>query len=352
MKKPGNTFFKNLRYICFIGVIALGLITIVGSNGGDGEGGGNDEGGDSGNSENSLEYRQDMRDFVQGISSYAKGINSNFIVIPQNGHELLTENGEETGTPAVTYVEAIDGVGREDLFYGYDDDNVATPASERNYMIAFMDIAEDNGVEVLVTDYCWNGSFMDDSYSQNNAKGYISFAADHRELDNIPAYPTDPYNVNNSNVTSVAEAKNFLYLLNPGEYTTKAAFISAIQATNYDLVITDLFYEGTDELTSSDVATLKVKTNGGARLVIAYMSIGEAENYRYYWQREWETSPPSWLSEENPDWPGNYKVRYWDEDWQNIVYGNDSSYLKKIIDAGFDGVYLDIIDAFEYFEGL
>ncbi len=170
MKKPGNTFFKNLRYICFIGVIALGLITIVGSNGGDGEGGGNDEGGDSGNSENSLEYRQDMRDFVQGISSYAKGINSNFIVIPQNGHELLTENGEETGTPAVTYVEAIDGVGREDLFYGYDDDNVATPASERNYMIAFMDIAEDNGVEVLVTDYCWNGSFMDDSYSQNNAK--------------------------------------------------------------------------------------------------------------------------------------------------------------------------------------
>ncbi len=141
-------------------------------------------------------------------------------------------------------------------------------------------------------------------------------------------------------------------MLNPGEYTTKAAFISAIQATNYDLVITDLFYEGTDELTSSDVATLKVKTNGGARLVIAYMSIGEAENYRYYWQREWETSPPSWLSEENPDWPGNYKVRYWDEDWQNIVYGNDSSYLKKIIDAGFDGVYLDIIDAFEYFEGL
>lgn len=35
--------------------------------------------------------------------------------------------------------------------------------------------------------------------------------------------------------------------------------------------------------------------------------------------------------------------------WQAIIYGNDNSYLKKIIDAGFDGVYLDIIDAFEYF---
>ena len=36
--------------------------------------------------------------------------------------------------------------------------------------------------------------------------------------------------------------------------------------------------------------------------------------------------------------------------WQNIIYGNESSYLTKISDAGFDGVYLDIIDAFEYYE--
>ncbi len=40
MKDLINRFIKNLRYLCLIGVIALGLITIVGSNGGgDGEGG-------------------------------------------------------------------------------------------------------------------------------------------------------------------------------------------------------------------------------------------------------------------------------------------------------------------------
>ena len=33
-----------------------------------------------------------------------------------------------------------------------------------------------------------------------------------------------------------------------------------------------------------------------------------------------------------------------------IIFGNDESYLHKIIDSGFDGVYLDIIDAFEFFE--
>ena len=59
---------------------------------------------------------------------------------------------------------------------------------------------------------------------------------------------------------------------------------------------------------------------------------------------------PYFLAEENPDWEGNYKVKYWNTDWQNIIYGNNNAYVKKIIDAGFDGVYLDIIDAFEYFE--
>jgi len=297
-------------------------------------------------------FKQDMRDFVLGISSYSKAINSNFIIIPQNGHELLTENGEETGSPVVDYINAIDGVGREDLFYGYDNDNEPTPAADNDYMIAFMDIAEINGVEVLVTDYCWSHSNMDDSYAQNAANAYISFAADHRELDNIPDYPATPYNVNTDNITSLTEAKNFLYLLNPGTFSTKVEFLNAIQNTNYDLVIMDLFFDDSGELIFDDVTSLKTKLNGGSRLIIAYMSIGETENYRYYWNSDWNNNPPIWLEEENPIFEGNFKVRYWDEEWQDIIFGNDNSYLKKILDAGFDGVYLDIIDAFEYFEDL
>lgn len=295
------------------------------------------------------DYRQDMRDFVKGISDYAKGIQPNFVIIPQNGHELLTENGEETGEPITTYIDAIDGVGREDLFYGYDSDDTPTPTSDLDFMTAFMDIAELNGIQVLVTDYCSTQFYVDDSYARNSAKGYISFAADHRELDNIPAYPDDPYNVNSSNITSLAGAKNFLYLINSSSFAGKDDLLNAVSETNYDLIITDLFYNDV-ALTASDVARLKRKQNGGSRLVIAYMSIGEAEDYRYYWQTGWNANPPSWLAEENPDWPGNYKVRYWDTDWQNIIYGNGDSYLKKILDAGFDGVYLDLIDAFEYFE--
>ena len=296
------------------------------------------------------DYRKDMRDFVQNISAYAKGIKTNFIIIPQNGHNLLTLNGEKNGELAQPYLNAIDGVGREDIFYGYENDNTPTPQSEQNEMIAFMDIAENNGIQVLAIDYCWTQSFVDDSYQKNSAKGYISFAADHRGLDNIPSYPAAPFNMNSSNITNLGEAKNFLYLINPGEFVSKSEFINAVKNTNYDLVLIDLFYGDNETLSSDDVSSLKLKQNGGARLVIAYMSIGEAEDYRYYWQSGWNTNSPEWLLKENPNWQGNFKVRYWDENWQNIIYGNENSYLKKIIDANFDGVYLDIIDAFEYFE--
>lgn len=296
-------------------------------------------------------YRQDMRNLVQDISTYARGIKPSFIIIPQNGHELLTETGEPNGPLSRAYLDAIDGIGREDLFYGYTNDNIATPVSERNDIIAFMDVAENNGIEVLVTDYCSTQSFVDDSYAQNAAKGYVSFAADHRELDNIPAYPESTYNVNNFNVTSLAESKNFLYIINPSSFTSKDAFLGAIKKTNYDVIIIDLFYDDV-ALVASEIASLRNKANGGSRLIMAYMSIGEAEDYRYYWRTEWETNPPSWLATENTEWSGNYKVRYWDAAWQDIIYGNDNSYLKKILDAGFDGVYLDIVDAFEYFENL
>ena len=75
------------------------------------------------------------------------------------------------------------------------------------------------------------------------------------------------------------------------------------------------------------------------------MSIGEAEDYRFYWLREWDGNEPSWLELENPDWPGNYKVRYWDQDWWPILF----QYADRVVASGFDGVYLDILDAYEHF---
>jgi cysteinyl-tRNA synthetase len=120
--------------------------------------------------------------------------------------------------------------------------------------------------------------------------------------------------------------------------------VQGLATSPFDLLVSDYSKDGTAsaEFTASEVATIK----GGRKKVLAYLSIGEAENYRWYWQSSWASSPPAWMERENADWPGNFKVRYWMPEWQRIVV----AYLDRIIAAGFDGAYLDIIDGYEYFQ--
>lgn len=139
--------------------------------------------------------------------------------------------------------------------------------------------------------------------------------------------------------SDVSAVDDFLYQLQNLDLT-------AIGNTAYDLVVMDYSAEGDDEtaFTSTQIAALK-DSPGGAKIVVAYMSIGEAEDYRFYWQDGWEPGNPPWLDKENADWPGNYKVYYWDRAWQTLIF----RYTDRLLDAGFDGVYLDLIDAYEYY---
>jgi len=120
-----------------------------------------------------------------------------------------------------------------------------------------------------------------------------------------------------------------------------------VQASGYSLVITDYSRDGSaaGAWSAAEIGQLR---QGGTRTVLAYLSIGEAEDYRYYWQSSWHSQPPAWLGPANPDWPGNYKVRYWDPTWQALLFGSAEAYLDRILAQGFDGIYLDIVDAYEY----
>ncbi len=293
-------------------------------------------------------YKDEMRNFVCAMSGWAKEQKSSFLIIPQNGIELVTVDGLEDGILSTTYLNAIDGHGQEDIFYGYDADNQTTPKEVSDYLISFLKKSQAVGTTILGVDYCSSESKMADSYGKNAAHQFISFAATERSLNVIPNDTI--YNENSSKITSLKTAKNFLYLINPDQFSSKQAFIERVCATNYDVLIMDLFFQDNTQFSAEEIEELRSKANGGSRLVIAYMSIGEAENYRYYWQSSWNMFKPRWIDRENPDWKGNYKVKYWDKEWQSIIFGNNDSYLQKILNANFDGVYLDIIDAFEYYE--
>jgi cysteinyl-tRNA synthetase len=295
-------------------------------------------------------YRQEMRQFIIDLSQYSKSIKPEFKIIPQNGIQLCTIDGEITSAPSRNYLNAIDGISQEGLFYGYENDDLATPQSISTHFKSYLNVSKNQGKTILITDYCALASNVVNSYFENDQLGFVSFSANQRFLTSIPTFPNPIFHQNNAVVNSLSNVKNFLLLLNFENFSSKVDFINAITATNYDLVVMDLYFRNRTEFTLSEINQIRNKANGGKRLVFSYVSIGEAEDYRYYWQPNWNTTPPSWLDFENPNWPGNYKVRYWEPEWQQIIYGNDTSYVKKIINSGFDGVYLDLVDAFWFYE--
>jgi len=136
-----------------------------------------------------VNFRQEMRTFVKELSIYSKTNKPDFIIIPQNGQELITNNGETNGDIQTAYINAIDAVGRENLFYGYYADNEPTPKAEKTKLLNLCLLCEQNNIEVLATDYCSTKTKVDNSYKLNEQNNFISFAADQRELNNIPYYP-------------------------------------------------------------------------------------------------------------------------------------------------------------------
>ncbi len=84
-------------------------------------------------------------------------------------------------------------------------------------------------------------------------------------------------------------------------------------------------------------------------VILAYVDMGQAEDWRWYWKAGWGPGNPEWIVAGDPDgWEGNYPVAYWYTGWQDIViYGTDGmSHVQATLDAGFDGIYMDWVEAF------
>ena len=119
--------------------------------------------------------------------------------------------------------------------------------------------------------------------------------------------------------------------------------------TGLDLIVIDPVLDGgTGRMADQhDLEQLRSKPDGSRRLVLAYLSIGAAEEYRAYWQPAWQAGPPTWLGARNPDWPRSHSVLYWQPDWRGIVEDG----LQRIVAAGFDGVFMDRVDAYHDWSG-
>ncbi|WP_244834537.1 endo alpha-1,4 polygalactosaminidase [Clostridium sp. BJN0001] len=295
--------------------------------------------------DDNINYREKMMELVEGISAYAKEKNPDFEVISQNTEDILLNDPSYD----IKYMGSIDAVGREDTFFGIDGYDTITDQNAQNAMITKLNLFKNNNKPVFSIDYCSGNNIKK---AQDNCKkyGYVSFAAESFDLNTIPEKVNDE---NSNDINTLNDAKNFLYVVNPDNYKNKNKFLRALKKTNYDVIVIDCFFNSKVVTFSKDeIEELKTKKNGGKRLVLSYMSIGESEGYRYYFDNDWknDNSKPSWILYENKNWSDNYIINYWDSRWHHILYGNDDSYVSKIIDSGFDGVYLDVVDAYYYFE--
>ena len=119
--------------------------------------------------------------------------------------------------------------------------------------------------------------------------------------------------------------------------------------TAFDLVIADIALSGNSP---ANIEALR-HSDGGEKLIVAYMSIGQAATFQYYWQSEWRRDSeafPHWADEPDGTWAGDIWVHYWDPEWQDIIVNGEDAYIDRIIDMGFDGVLLDRVDAATYYE--
>lgn len=145
-------------------------------------------------------------------------------------------------------------------------------------------------------------------------------------------------------ISGLESVTHWLYLIDVNlEWKT----VDQIAGSTYDMVVLD-FISSEENNTDYPMAEVITELHNAPhpKLVLAYIDTGEAESYRTYWMDGWEIGSPVWIAGGDPDgWEENYPVAYWYDEWHEIWLGEDG-YLQGIIDAGFDGVYLDWVEAY------
>lgn len=136
--------------------------------------------------------------------------------------------------------------------------------------------------------------------------------------------------------------------------SSRGAVVERLASCGRDIIVLDAAYNTSVEGAWTVAEIAQIRLGKAGRRVLAYVSIGEAEDYRPYWQKNWDADKdgkpdafaPAFLNTENPDWKGNYRVRFWQPEWQKIMLPS----VDQVVQQGIDGIYLDIVDAFEFYE--
>ena len=120
----------------------------------------------------SEERAKKMVDLIDRISKYAKKLNPNFKIVPQNAPELYTWTPWD-GKPNQKYINAIDGVALESVFYMAHDKpaNKGWCKENRDNALAI----KKAGKLLLGVDYAKKPETMKDGYAKQREAGFVPY---------------------------------------------------------------------------------------------------------------------------------------------------------------------------------
>ncbi len=123
--------------------------------------------------------------------------------------------------------------------------------------------------------------------------------------------------------------------------------LKQLSSTSFELVVIDYSADGSAGKAFTRKQIDMLRRTSCSRRVVSYLSIGQAESYRGYWQQGWKVGTPAWLDAPDPDWGQNYWVHYWEgEDFGIIVQNAEElaahhpNYVRLVTGIGREEVYV------------
>jgi Predicted extracellular endo alpha-1,4 polygalactosaminidase or related polysaccharide hydrolase len=364
-------------------------------------------------------FREDWRQVVIELASYAKTRKRDFLVLARGGVELVVKGARESqwedlrdpegrtfekrlpeGAVFRPYMRALDGLVLDGLYCGPDafgkplaqairerieldrtiaDEKargiqrppVASPfgpysidpqeelrraaevrriaeREERQRRVVYaLDAMRQEGRRILSIENCKTRKEADAAYAASDRDRVLTYAA--VDLERLSVLPKGHPRAENADpVATITAARNWLPLLRADRFGTKAEWVMALAGTNHDALLIDVAHRGADPLNREEVARLKYKRLGSPRLVLAVLPVGKAYDWRWYWRKGWEAGNPPFLFAPDPDEPGSFVASMAAPQWKELL----GQYIAGIIDLGFDGVVLDDLDTYLWFEDL
>lgn len=203
------------------------------------------------------------------------------------------------------------------------------------------------GRVVLSIEDCKGQKDVDAAYKGADRDRVLTYAAVNDE-DLSHLQKGHPRGENAQPVVAITGARNWMPLLRADRFGNKATWLMAMERTNHDVMLIDVAHRGSDPLTKDEVKRLRFKELGSPRLMLAVLPVGKAYDWRWYWKKGWEAGNPSFLFAPDGDDPGSFVTDLADPQWRELL----GKYLVGIMDLGFDGVVLDDLDTYLWYEDL